>query len=340
MHDLVVVGAGAIGLYLARQCKDLDVLVVDKAREIGNHTCSGLYSTNLKSFLDVDKEWVENSVDYAVIHSPKGGRLELKKHGAAAFVIDRDKMERSLAKGLNVSLNTEVKGIETNGRVLLKTTKGDIEAKMVVGCDGAQSAVAKHVGTGPKEIVNGLIALTEEKCGDNFVELWFNKDVIPDGFLWKIPRGSRTEYGMLGKNAKFGIMEKFFSIKDYEKRFGFIPIGPAKKTYSKRVLLMGNAVGITKPWSGGGIIYGFTCAQIASRVIHNAIKKGDFSEKAMKEYEEEWKKRLQKSIRFGMLFRKMYKASGNDRVEFFFNMLSKTSLSRLDMDFPCMDLLG
>jgi geranylgeranyl reductase family protein len=343
MHDVVVVGAGAIGLYLARLCRGLDVLVVDKASAIGGHTCSGLYSANLQKLLPVRKEWVEHEVEGAVLHSPKGSTIELGKGRVAAYVVDRDRMEQSLAEGVNVRLGTEVKGIEVSEeseRVLLATAKGEIESKMVVGCDGAYSVVARHFGVEPQEVVSGLIALSPEQNTASRVELWFDRDVIADGFLWKIPRGSRTEYGMLGTHAKFSMLERFFGLAAYEKRFGFIPIGPAEKTYFDRALLLGNAVGITKPWSGGGIVYGLTCAQIASAVIHKAVKANDFSEAALKEYEAEWKRRISASIRFGMLFRKAYKMSGNDRIDLFFRMFSAARLNRLDMDFPGLGLLS
>jgi len=341
MYDLVIVGAGAIGLYLARLCKEFDVVVLDKNKFIGKHTCSGLYSTNLQKFLDIKNEWIENKVNAAILHSPKGNKIQLKKGNIAAFVIDRDKMEEALAEGVSVKLGVKVENIEIKkDKAVLKTNTGNIESKMIVGCDGAHSVVAKHFGVRPKEIVNGLIALTEEKDYNDFVELWFNKDFVKDGFLWKIPRGERTEYGLLGKNAQFKTLEDFFGIKNYEKRFGFIPIGPAEKTYFERTLLMGNAVGITKPWSGGGILYGLTCAQIASRVIHKAIKENDFSEKALKEYEIEWKKMIMKSINYGLVFRKLYKISGNNKIEFFFKVLGKAGLNRLDMDYPAVDLLS
>jgi len=341
MHDLVIVGGGAIGLYLARLCKDLDVLVIDKNRDIGNHTCSGLYSTNIQNFFQIQNDWVENKIDSAILHSPNGNQIKLKKDKLAAFVLDRDKMEKSLAEGVNVKLGTNLEEIkmDSNG-IVLKTNNGEIKTKMIVGCDGANSVVAKHFGVGPKEIVNGLIALTNEINKNNYVELWFNKNLTNDGFLWKIPRGNSTEYGMLGKNAQFQQLEEFFNIKNYEKRFGFIPIGTAKKTYFSRTLLMGNSVGITKPWSGGGLIYGFTCGNIASKIIYNAFKENDFSENKLKEYETEWKKQINKSINFGMIFRKIYKISGNKRIEFFFKILGKLGVNKLDMDYPAIDLLS
>ncbi len=178
-----------------------------------------------------------------------------------------------------------------------------------------------------------MIAIIEERNNSDFVELWFDKDLIPDGFFWKIPRGESVEYGMLSMSAKFQDLEKFFRLKSYKKRAGLIPIG-LQKTYFPRTLLVGDAAGQVKPWSGGGVIYGLTCAGIASDVIKKAFEEKNFSEEFLSQYETRWRKEIGKNITLGLMFREFYKDLNSEDLEKFFKGLKRKSLDELDMDFP------
>ena len=53
---------------------------------------------------------------------------------------------------------------------------------------------------------------------------------------------------------------------------------------------MGEAAGLVKTTTGGGIYYGLISAEIASNIIKDAFKKNDFSAKFLSKYEKQWKK--------------------------------------------------
>ena len=142
-----------------------------------------------------------------------------------------------------------------------------------------------------------------------------------------------TEYGMLSGNASFQKLGRFFRLRHYEKRAGLIPIG-LQKTYFPRTLLVGDAAGQVKPWSGGGVIYGLTCAGIACDVIERAFEEKNFSENFLREYEDRWMKEIERQIKFGLIFRELYKDMGSEDVEKLFDKLSKKGSFDMDMDFP------
>ena len=70
-----------------------------------------------------------------------------------------------------------------------------------------------------------------------------------------------------------------------------------QKTFFPRTLLVGDAASQVKPWSGGGVIYGFTCAGIAADVIKKAIEENNFSEEFLEEYEIRWKRENKKKMK-------------------------------------------
>ncbi|MFH1445476.1 MAG: NAD(P)/FAD-dependent oxidoreductase [Nanoarchaeota archaeon] len=346
MHDVIIIGAGPAGLYTAKLCKEagVKILVLEEHDKIGEPDhCSGLISTNLRDFIEIKSSWLDHEVKRAIIYSGSGKSVELKKPSTAAYVINRAKFDKHLAEGLEdaIMLNTHVTGIEVNKDfVEVKTNRENYKSKMIIGSDGRNSVVAKHFGTKPAELIKGIIAITKEKNSEDSVKLWFDKKNAEDGFLWKIPRKETTEYGMMASSADFDKLEKFFKINSsYDKKGALIPIGPAK-TFFERALLIGDSAGHVKPWSGGGVVYGFTCAKIAISVIKEALKKNDFSEKALKRYENEWKEAIGKNITAGLMFREFYKDASEKDIESFFEFVQKLGdVNSLNMDFPMLSAI-
>ena len=245
MFDVVISGAGPAGLHTAKCCEKagLDVLVLEEHTEIGSPChCSGLVSSNLRNLVPVKKDFVEHTVRGATIHSPDGKQLKLEKPGTAAYVINRTKFDCFLASRLEseIKLGTPVTGIEIKeDKAIVRSGRRKFESRALVGCDGSGSFTARTIDSVPKEILTGIIAITKgsrETNSSGFVDIWFDKNVC-DGFLWRIPRGNSTEYGMLGTGIKSGQMGGFFGLEPgYKKYGGTVPIGPPK-TYSSRILL-------------------------------------------------------------------------------------------------------
>ena len=338
--DLIIAGAGPVGLYLAGllEKSGRTVRILEEHGQIGrpNH-CSGLVSRNLGLFVRPRREWIEHEVSGSFIRVPSGFSLLLKKPGKAAYVIDRAKFDASLAAGLSdVRTGVRVEGVAQGEEgAKTKTNKGIFKAQMLIGCDGANSVVARHFGSGPKRRLMGVIAITGEENYSENVEIIIDKRIAKDGFFWKIPRGQTTEYGMFSGKADFLGLEGFFRhSKPIERRAGLIPLGPGK-SYFQRTLLVGDATGMSKPWSGGGLIYGLTAARIAARVVEEAFQENDFSEGFLARYERGWKAAFGRQIQAGMLGRKVFENMGNFEVECGLRGMGFLSplLNGLDMDF-------
>jgi digeranylgeranylglycerophospholipid reductase len=346
--DVLVVGAGPVGLYLAGllEKSGLSVRVLEEHDGIGRPGhCSGLVSRNLDRFVRPRREWIEHEVSGAVIRAGSSSLLLRKPH-TAAYVIDRGKFDLSLAEGLDVRLGVRVEGVsagEEGARV--DSNKGVFREQMLIGCDGANSIVARRFGSRPRKLLMGVIGITKEEDYSPDVEIIIDKKAAPEGFFWRIPRGKTTEYGMFGSvagsrqgRAQSGIdflaLEKFFGIRPVERRAGLIPLGPGK-TYFERALLVGDAAGMSKPWSGGGIIYGLTAARIAARVVEEAFERWDFSEGFLARYEKGWKKAFRRKIQAGMLGRKIFEGMGDFEAGLAVRCMRILNpvLNGLDMDF-------
>jgi len=335
--DILIVGAGPVGLYLTGLLgkSGLTVRILEEHDSVGipNH-CSGLVSRNLDLFVRPRSEWIEHEVSGSIISSGSSS-VYLKKPRPAAYVIDRERFDLSLSERLDVTPGTRVEGVFAGEEgVSVKTNKGVFRAQMLLGCDGANSAVARSLGSRPKKLLMGVIGIVKEEDYSENVEIMIDKTLARDGFFWKIPRGKTTEYGLYASSADFVTLERFFGKRFHERRAGLIPLGPGK-TFFNRTLLVGDAAGMSKPWSGGGVIYGLTAAKIAARTVVEAFEQGDFSEGFLAKYEREWKHAFGRQIQIGMFGRRLFEEMGDFEVELALKGMGIISpiLDRLDMDF-------
>ncbi|MBI4182141.1 MAG: NAD(P)/FAD-dependent oxidoreductase [Candidatus Aenigmarchaeota archaeon] len=341
MADVAIVGAGPVGLYLASLLqKDLDVLVLDASRTLGRKADSGLYSTHLEEHVPLRKEWVQHKVRAAVLSSPHA-RVRVEKPATAAYVVNRERFQQWLAGRLDAPprLAERVERLQVDSKVTLHTSKGKHEASLLIGADGASSVVRKHWGILPQERLNGLIALTQEPCQDDHVDLLFDKSKIPDGFFWRIPRGETTEYGALGKNVQFPLLARFFGLRAFEQHAAFMNAGLIPTAFP-RTLLVGEAACQVKPWSFGGIIFGFTAARLAAQTIRQAFRRQDFSQPFLQQYDDAWKQAFGGTISLGLSLREVFRAMTNPGLDALFRKLGKMDLRQADMDFPSLEVFG
>lgn len=338
MYDLVVCGAGAVGSYLASLfAKKHRVALIEENSLIGKPlACSGLYSKRLLEFIDPPKELIENEITGANIHA--GGRTFVFSRGRTeAYVIRRDGLDAFLVgeaekNGSDVLTSHRLTGYAVNGNISIELhsegkTK-EIEAKTLAGCDGPRSIVRKTAGLkDPKETLQGIFCYADEEDDSSFVDLWFG--LVPGFFAWRIPRGHTVEYGIAAKDNARALFQKFIREREVKIKGmygGLIPIGPPKRIVSQGVFLCGDSAAMTKPFTGGGIIYGFTSANVA----FDTIEPGD--QRSLEQYQKEWKRKLRKEIKMGLLMKSAY--SFPPFIQRLALSLLERRQGKLDMDMP------
>jgi flavin-dependent dehydrogenase len=84
-----------------------------------------------------------------------------------------------------------------------------------------------------------------------------------------------------------------------------LPLAPLARTFGDRVLAVGDAAGLVKPTTGGGIYYSLLSATWAAETLAAAFARGDFSATMLGGYEETWRARLGSELRVGVWFRRL-----------------------------------
>lgn len=313
MYDLIVVGAGPVGSHLAKvkADEDWDVLVIERSDEIGEPlACSGHVSPDIWKFVPegAEERLLQNKIKGARFHTRKDFTEEFYSKETVSYVIDRiglDKLKAETAEEAGVEIHTgetveEVK--EKEEHVEVKTDSGEYTAEYVAGCDGASSTVRDEVELPEPELfLQGILCFTGEEDSSDRVDVFLD---IPEFFGWRIPRGDSVEYGAAVPRGEEPmkwldrVTEDFIEGSERENFCaGAIPIGPAEKVSTDRVLLIGDAAAQTKPFTGGGILYGMRCAEIAAEALEKD---------SMSFYEDEWRDELGSEIMLGKMIRRSY----------------------------------
>ncbi len=281
---VAIIGGGISGLYLAWKLseKKHDITVFERKKEISNNACSGLFSQRILEFIPESSKLIQNRIDHVLLHFPK--KTVKVKFSRDFFVMSHSELDRLVAglahrAGAKIILNSNISSVPK-------------EYDRVIGCDGANSFVRKSLRLSEPKYRLGILGFLDNPCSENYVETWpckngftpleitgqkkkDKKNKSLTGFIWKIPRGKETEYGILAnpREAKI-LLDEFLNknkiiLKRIESKIvpqGFIiPSDPL-------ITLCGDAIGLTKSWSGGGVIWGLTAAGILLKAFPDFLK--------------------------------------------------------------------
>jgi geranylgeranyl reductase family protein len=320
MRDFVVVGAGPAGSRFARRASEAgnDVLVLEQGQVGEPLACSGHVSTDVWSYTPpgAREELLQNEVTGARFHlgGPDSPAYPFYKDEPVSNVIDRVGLDRVLADaaaeaGADVRTDHTVTDVERGeGSVTVTASTPDGEStfrgKMVAGCDGPTSRVRRSTGLpDPGELLHGVLGFAETADAGDFVDVHLD---VPGFFAWRIPRGEAgVEYGLAAApdadvGERFEAFLAGYDVSVTNRCSGAIPIGPPSRVTDERAFLIGDAAGQTKPFTGGGILYGMTAADLAAETIDP----GDPSSLAA--YERAWRDELASDVALGKLVRRGY----------------------------------
>ncbi|MXR42518.1 geranylgeranyl reductase family protein [Halobaculum sp. WSA2] len=320
MYDFVVVGVGPAGARFARRAAEAhyDVLALEKGTIGEPLACSGHVSTDIWSYVpdDAKERLFQNRVYGADFHvgGPDSPSNRFYKREEVSNVIDRVELDRTLADaaraaGADVREGHTVTSVEERpGYVEVTASVGGdeetFEARMVAGADGPVSRVRKQLDLPePDETLHGVLAFTDEEDHGDHVDVHLT---APRFFAWRIPRGDAgVEYGLAAPpghevNELFDRLTAEYGVETDRFCSGAIPIGPPERTVANRGFLVGDAAAQTKPFTGGGILYGMRAADVAADVIDPQ------DPNTLARYEEGWREELSREIRLGHWIRRAY----------------------------------
>jgi digeranylgeranylglycerophospholipid reductase len=312
MYDVVVAGAGPAGSAAARACAEagLSTLCIEEHGTIGHPVqCAGLLSLAAFAECRVSTRPILHTVQGARFIPSSGEPLEIDAGRPKAHVVDRGLLDREMAMaaaraGAEFRLKTSVVALKGD-RVVTKGARGREEERfsLLIAADGVRSSVARMLGLGRAELyLSGLQAVARCPADPRFVEI--HPHASPEFFGWVIPAGKGlARVGLCGEGDQ---RERLASLLrpcgggTLDLVSGALPLGPLPRTHGPRTLIIGDAAGMAKPTSGGGIYTGVRAARHAAAVAVECCLSGSFGERDLARYEELWKEDFGRELTLGM----------------------------------------
>ena len=312
--DVVIIGAGPVGGHTANLLaqRGQRVLLIEEHNEIGRpFQCAGLVTPNAMKQVGLYDTILEE-IDGALIHGPSGTLVPVGTGGTIrTYVVcrklfDEAVVKQSMISGATLWLNSKpTNAVVNQDYVSIRINKNgkDIEltTKLLIGCDGAHSWTRRYFKMGrPKEL---MIGFQTEVVGYQFrkrwLEMYSGSEIAPGFFAWVIPSGNdscriglwSTAERLDGKSIEecyHNLLnhplwkERFADIKETARYCGPVPSGMVRKAYKNRVLLIGDAAGMAKPTTGGGIGPGFEQINGIVDKLSVAIVENKLSEENLK----------------------------------------------------------
>jgi len=360
LYNTIIIGAGPVGSYLAAKLAQLGykVLVLDKKSAAGQDICcTGIISKDCFNLLPTEINLAKRPVCSARFVAPSGKSLKLSRNDEVAYIIDRVALEQVLvdyaqASGVRYLFGSNVIDIQSAMGCLHVTAncgghKTLFEAETAVITTGFGSPLPAKLGLG--EISNFVIGAQAEVSITDIdeIEIYFDRRLAPGGFSWLVPTGdNRGLVGQLTHRQPKRYFRKLLSALKTQGKiattevipaYRAIPLQSLPKTYSDRLLVVGEAAGQVKPTTGGGIYYGLVCADIALDTLHQVFQVHEFSASRLASYEKRWRARLGKELRIGYWAHRIYQMLDNRQIELLHNFISHNGMpqfiAELD-DFP------
>src|SRR5688500_902264 len=309
MLDVAIVGGGPGGMAAARgrAAAGWSVAVFEEHAQVGTPVHgTGVLAEDVIAALNLPAEAVLNALATVRFVAPAGHSFDYTTASTEAVVIDREVFDSALAKraenaGATIVRGGRVAAIEpAPDGVMLSVADGEpVHARSVILACGANYAFQKRLGLGMPStfLQSAQLELPADRLGD--VEIHFGSEIAPKGFAWAVP--VRRSYGTF---ARIGVMADadaggYFarmlarvrerwavSVPDeLAPRRRMLPLSSVKRTYADRVLAVGDAAGLVKPTTGGGIYYSVVSGEIAAEVLGSRLAVNDLSAAALREYE-------------------------------------------------------
>ena len=287
-YDFVVVGAGPIGSLLARRLsqRGASVLIIEEHAQIGRpFQCAGLVNPDAMELVGLH-DTVLTPIWGARIHGPSGEVVSIgspdtvRTWSVCRKLFDESILESAIESGAELWLSSKPLWAEQDERgvsITISTSDGqiDVRCSMLCGADGAHSWVRRNFRMGrPDEMMIGFqIEVTGYSGEEGKLDMYTGSDIAPGFFAWAIPSGDTTRIGAWSKAelldgrspeqllsalmSKPQWMHRFSNCREVGRFCGPVPSGIVRHPLKDRVMLFGDAAGLCKPTTGGGIGPGF-----------------------------------------------------------------------------------
>jgi len=342
--DVLVVGAGPVGGWLAHRLADagVEVLLIEEHDEIGRpFQCAGLVTPSTMDLVGLH-DTILTKVWGARMHAPNGlffrigHPSQIREHVVCRKLFDQGIVKMAVDSGSSLWLGARAisGGIDANSIKIDVEMDGvvrQVRCRLLCGADGAHSWVRRRFRFGrSKEMMVGFqVEVIGYPGEDGFLDMYTGSEVAPGLFAWAIPNGETHRIGVWSRPGDLGgrscedlyqslinhdlWRDRFEDVVETARYCGPIPTGFLNRLARERVLLYGDAAAVCKPTTGGGIGPGIDQVEALHGSLMEALAKDDLSERRLTKIAKPLKK-MRKEQERARVLRDLFLTESDDQT--------------------------
>lgn len=318
--DVVVIGGGPAGATAASDSarRGHRTLLLDRAGRI--KPCGGAVPPQLITDFEIPERLIVAQINTARMIAPSGKHVTIPVGNGFVGMVDREQFDewlrvRAQNEGAERRVGTfQQLDRDEDGTAIIRYAAGGsrfgkpeaVRARMVIGADGALSAVARQEIPGAKsarhvfayhEIVRSPVpsesethVATPDAFDSKRCDVYYQGQLSPDFYAWIFPHGATTSVGTGSFQKGFGLRAAVTQLradtcltdaKTLRREGAPIPLAPLPRWDNGRdVVIAGDAAGVVAPASGEGIFYAMTGGRYAAEAVSRALRASTASESA------------------------------------------------------------
>lgn len=346
LRDVIVIGAGPAGSTAARLLSEQgrDVLILEEHQEVGRPVhCTGLLGIAAFDEFALPRETILGIASSARFRSGDRSFL-IEDDNVKAAVIDRAAFDRELSRravqaGATLATGARVVSVQPSDREVFVRIKGKsapYRSRACVLACGANYGLHKQLGLGfPSAFLNSAQFEIGETAVDT-VEVWLGRSFAPAGFAWTVPltpgHPGRTRVGLMCEGDPRPHFERFRTLARERFRLDgqfvptvrtkMLPLGPVGRTFGDRLIAIGDAAGLVKPTTGGGIYYALLSAKLGATALGTALTEDRLGVTDLRAFEHSWRATLGSELVAGQAFRRITSRIGDRAIRALLDLAS------------------
>jgi digeranylgeranylglycerophospholipid reductase len=340
MRDVVIIGAGPAGLTTAARLAmhGHDVLVLEEHPDVGRPVhCTGVLGAEAFDELDLPRQSILAITGEASFRYGHGEPVCVETDRIKAAIVDRGVFDSALAvrardAGAEIRTQARVDGLSVTASEVTVQVRGDdapVRARACVLACGANYRFNRELGLGVPRAYVQTAQIEMPFPVLPRIDIRLGRALAPGGFAWAVPfnRGDQS-YARLGLFCDSDAAKRFTAFTRQmasesgvdpalipEPRLKMLPLGPVKRTVAARVVAVGDAAGMVKPTTGGGIYYSILSGALAADALDHALHSDRLGERDLRSCEDGWRARLGPDIRAGLAFRALATRIGDRGIQ-------------------------
>ena len=292
-YDVIIVGAGPAGLRCAEilAAENKKVLLLEKGKQIGDKVCAAGLTRKSLELMEIPQSLFEYEIKTAVIRSSKQIHTTRIPGEPFVFMIDRiefGQWQADKLKKTSVVINTESRVTSVNNNKVTTSKNEVFTFDFLVGADGANSFVRRHLGLSVKK---KLVSLQYKIPGkyQEAIEIHLNSSHFYSGYAWIFPHKNYLTVGCSVNPQKFPVQELKRGFQQWldnnnldvsKAKFESFPINYDFQGFRfDNTFLVGEAAGLASGLTGEGIYQALVSGEEIAKIILNP----DYESEPMKE---------------------------------------------------------